>query len=156
LVYPKTFRINGHQVSQEISNRPSIKNAREAQDGLPTTLSTHNSSGGLGLKMVFERHRPSSSRPYLLLPIRFPAMTMRRNIARLYLACRECPLAADESSGGLGVRITFQRIVWPDGRKEVEGMTPKQLPTPSPVSVENNDQLICVEKPSENSASDDQ
>jgi hypothetical protein len=26
----------------------------------------------------------------------------------------------------------------------------------SPVSVKNNDQLICVEKPSQNSASDDQ
>jgi hypothetical protein len=34
--------------------------------------------------------------------------------------------------------------------------TPKRLPAPSPVSVENNDQLICVEKPSQNSASDDQ
>jgi hypothetical protein len=39
---------------------------------------------------------------------------------------------------------------------EIEGATPKQLPAPSPVSVENNDQLICVEKPSQNSASDDQ
>jgi len=53
-------------------------------------------------------------------------------------------LAADESSGG------------PDGHHEIEGVTPKQLPAPSPVSVENNDQLICVEKPSQNSASDDQ
>jgi hypothetical protein len=34
--------------------------------------------------------------------------------------------------------------------------TPKRLPAPSPVSVEDNDQLICVEKPSQNSASDDQ
>jgi hypothetical protein len=33
---------------------------------------------------------------------------------------------------------------------------PKALPAPSPVSVESNDQLICVEKPSQNSASDDQ
>jgi len=66
-------------------------------------------------------------------------------------------LAADESGGGLGVRMTFERvIVWPDGRREIEGVTPKQLPAPSPVSVENNDQLICVEKPSQNSASDDQ
>jgi hypothetical protein len=53
-------------------------------------------------------------------------------------------LAADESSGGLGVNMTFERV------------TPKQLPAPSPVSVENNDQVICVEKPSQNSASDDQ
>jgi len=44
----------------------------------------------------------------------------------------------------------------PDGHKHIEGVTPKQLPAPSPVSVENNDQLICVEKPSQNSASDDQ
>jgi hypothetical protein len=42
------------------------------------------------------------------------------------------------------------------GRREIEGVTPKQLPARSPVSVENNDQLICVEKPSQNSASDDQ
>ena len=41
-------------------------------------------------------------------------------------------------------------------RREIEGVTPKQLPAPAPVLVENNDQLICVEKPSQNSASDDQ
>jgi hypothetical protein len=39
---------------------------------------------------------------------------------------------------------------------QIEGVTPKQLPAPSPLSAENNDQLICVEKPSQNSASDDQ
>jgi hypothetical protein len=66
-------------------------------------------------------------------------------------------LAADESNGGLGVKMVFERhIVWPDGHREIEGVTPKQLPAPSPVSVENNDQLICVEKPSQKSASDDQ
>ena len=61
--------------------------------------------------------------------------------------------------GGFGHRakIEFRRIiVHPGGREEIEGVTPKQLPAPSPVSVENNDQLICVEKPSQNSASDDQ
>ena len=42
-------------------------------------------------------------------------------------------LAADESSGGPGVQLTFQRvIVWPDGHKEIEGVTPKQLPAPEP------------------------
>jgi hypothetical protein len=62
-----------------------------------------------------------------------------------------------ETSGGKANRITFERvIVWPDGRREIEGKTPKQLPAPSPPSVENNDQSICVEKPSQNSASDDQ
>jgi hypothetical protein len=40
-------------------------------------------------------------------------------------------LAADESSGGLGARITFERvIVWPDGRREIESVTPKALPAP--------------------------
>ena len=40
-------------------------------------------------------------------------------------------LAADESSGGLGVRMTFERvIVWPDGHREIEGVTPKALPAP--------------------------
>jgi len=66
-------------------------------------------------------------------------------------------LSTPESDGGLGVKMVFERhIVWPDGRREIQGVTPKQLPAPSPVSVENNDQLICVEKPSQNSASDDQ
>jgi hypothetical protein len=66
-------------------------------------------------------------------------------------------LAASDSDGGLGVKMVFERhIVWPDGRREIEGVTPKRLPSPSPVSVENHDQLICVEKPSQNSASDDQ
>jgi hypothetical protein len=66
-------------------------------------------------------------------------------------------LAADESNGGLGVKMVFERhIVFPNGHREIEGVTPKRLPAPSPVSVENNDQLNCVEKPSQNSASDDQ
>ena len=40
-------------------------------------------------------------------------------------------LAADESNGGLGVKMVFERhIVFPDGRREVEGVTPKQLPAP--------------------------
>jgi hypothetical protein len=40
-------------------------------------------------------------------------------------------LAADESSRGSGVQMTFQRvIVWPDGRREIEGVTPKALPAP--------------------------
>jgi hypothetical protein len=39
-------------------------------------------------------------------------------------------LAADESSGGR-VSMTFVReIVWPDGRREVDGATPKALPPP--------------------------
>jgi hypothetical protein len=38
-------------------------------------------------------------------------------------------LAADESSRGLGVKMTV--IVWPDGRREIDGVTPKQLPPPS-------------------------
>jgi hypothetical protein len=66
-------------------------------------------------------------------------------------------LAASESDGGAGVKFEFRRIiVYPDGHEHVEGMTPKLLPSPSPVLVENNDQSICVEKPSQNSASDDQ
>jgi hypothetical protein len=40
-------------------------------------------------------------------------------------------LAADESNGGLGVRMSFERvIVWPDGRREIDGVTPKSLPAP--------------------------
>jgi hypothetical protein len=40
-------------------------------------------------------------------------------------------LAADESSGGVKVKMTFTRVIaWPDGRKEIEGVTPKALPAP--------------------------
>jgi hypothetical protein len=40
-------------------------------------------------------------------------------------------LSADESSGGASVKMTFERvIVWPDGRREIEGVTPKSLPAP--------------------------
>jgi hypothetical protein len=40
-------------------------------------------------------------------------------------------LAMPESTGGKQAGITFERvIVWPDGFREVEGVTPKQLPKP--------------------------
>jgi hypothetical protein len=40
-------------------------------------------------------------------------------------------LAASDSDGGLGVQLVFRReIVWPDGRKEIERVTPKTLPAP--------------------------
>jgi hypothetical protein len=39
--------------------------------------------------------------------------------------------ATDESNGGLGTKITFERIiVMPDGQRYVEGVTPKALPAP--------------------------
>ena len=42
-------------------------------------------------------------------------------------------LQASESNGGLGTKITFERvIVMPDGRRYVEGVTPKSLPAPEP------------------------
>jgi hypothetical protein len=41
-------------------------------------------------------------------------------------------LAASESDGGPGIKMVFERhIVWPDGHREIEGVTPKQLPAPS-------------------------
>jgi hypothetical protein len=40
-------------------------------------------------------------------------------------------LAMPETTGGKQDRITFERvIVWPDGRREIEGVTPKALPAP--------------------------
>ena len=41
-------------------------------------------------------------------------------------------LATDaETNGGVGVELRFVReIVWPDGRREIEGVTPKALPAP--------------------------
>jgi hypothetical protein len=50
-------------------------------------------------------------------------------------------LAADESSGGQGVRMTFERvIVYPNGHREIEGVTPKQLPAPSSQALPKSDQ----------------
>jgi hypothetical protein len=41
-------------------------------------------------------------------------------------------LTASESNGGLGTKITFERvIVMPDNQRWVEGVTPKQLPAPA-------------------------
>jgi hypothetical protein len=40
-------------------------------------------------------------------------------------------LAASESDGGLATKLTFERvIVYPDGHRHIEGVTPKQLPAP--------------------------
>jgi hypothetical protein len=40
-------------------------------------------------------------------------------------------LAASESDGGLGVKMVFERhIVYPNGHREIEGVTPKSLPAP--------------------------
>jgi hypothetical protein len=40
-------------------------------------------------------------------------------------------LQAPESSGGAPRKMVFERvIVWPDGRREIEGVTPKALPAP--------------------------
>ena len=51
--------------------------------------------------------------------------------ASLLGKCLPHTLTADESSGGVGMHIHFTReIVWPDGRREVEGATPKSLPAP--------------------------
>src|SRR6516164_6320821 len=51
--------------------------------------------------------------------------------AALLGKCLPHTLSADESGGGLGVKMVFERhIVWPDGRREIEGVTPKALPAP--------------------------
>jgi len=43
-------------------------------------------------------------------------------------------LSAPDSDGGVGVELRFIReVVWPDGRREVEGVSPKALPAPDPV-----------------------
>ena len=41
-------------------------------------------------------------------------------------------LSTPETDGGVGVELRFVReLVWPDGRVEIEGVTPK-LPAPEP------------------------
>ena len=48
-------------------------------------------------------------------------------------------LQASDSDGGSNV-ITFRRIiVWPDGHKEIEGVTPKQLPAPASHTLPNSE-----------------
>ena len=48
-------------------------------------------------------------------------------------------LQASDSSGG-PAKITFERvIVYPDGRREIEGVTPKQLPAPASHTLPNCD-----------------
>jgi hypothetical protein len=50
--------------------------------------------------------------------------------------------AASESDGGLGTKITFERvIVWPDGHREIEGVTPKQLAAPQQTSIAHQPQV---------------
>jgi hypothetical protein len=45
---------------------------------------------------------------------------------------RADPLDRAESNGGADLKLTFRRIiVYPGGREEIEGVTPKQLPPPS-------------------------
>jgi putative tryptophan/tyrosine transport system substrate-binding protein len=57
-------------------------------------------------------------------------------------------LQGPESDGGSNV-ITFQRIiVWPDGHREIEGKTPKQLPAPASPALPNSDPLTS--EPSDN------
>jgi hypothetical protein len=48
-------------------------------------------------------------------------------------------LQASDSDGG-PAKITFERvIVWPDGHREIEGVTPKQLPSLSSHDLPNSD-----------------
>jgi hypothetical protein len=45
-------------------------------------------------------------------------------------------LATSDSTAGERTKVTFERvIVWPDGHREVEGVTPKQLPRPQQESM---------------------
>jgi hypothetical protein len=57
--------------------------------------------------------------------------------------CRFRPpttLAASESDGGLGTKITFERvIVMPDGHRYIEGKTPLPLPAPASPVLPNSD-----------------
>jgi len=52
-------------------------------------------------------------------------------------------LAASESDGGLGVKMVFERhIVWPDGHREIEGVTAKQLPAPASHVLPRSDRRV--------------
>jgi len=51
-------------------------------------------------------------------------------------------LAMPESNDGQVKGISFERIiVWPDGHREIEGVTPKQLPAPQQTSIAHQPQV---------------
>jgi hypothetical protein len=48
-----------------------------------------------------------------------------------------------ESNGGVSAKITFTRvIVYPDGHREIEGVTPKQLPEPASHVLPGSDRRV--------------
>jgi hypothetical protein len=48
-------------------------------------------------------------------------------------------LSTPETDGGDRTKITFERvIVWPDGRREIEGVTPKALPASPDSKADSN------------------
>jgi hypothetical protein len=67
------------------------------------------------------------------------ALSNSSAFASLLGKCLPYTLSADESGGGLGVKMVFERhIVWPDGRREIEGVPPK-LPAPSDDLLSNSE-----------------
>ena len=68
--------------------------------------------------------------------------------AGLLAKCLPHTLSADESGGGASVKVVFERrIVFPDGRVEVEGVTSKALPAPDaslprPTADDTNDGAV--------------
>jgi hypothetical protein len=65
----------------------------------------------------------------------------KRSVTWFEFAPMPSTLAADESSGGLSAKLTFERvIVWPDGYREIEGVTPKQIAPPASHMLPNSDQ----------------
>ena len=53
-------------------------------------------------------------------------------------------LQASDSSGGTKTKLTFERIiVWPDGRREIQGKTPKQLPAPASHELPSSNEIIA-------------
>jgi hypothetical protein len=60
------------------------------------------------------------------------ALTAKAKLAGMRREKMDQHLSADQSNGGVGVKIQFERVVvWPDGRREIEGVTPKALPAPA-------------------------
>jgi hypothetical protein len=49
-------------------------------------------------------------------------------------------LQPSDLAGGAVTKITLTRVVvWPDGRKDIQGVTPKQLPAPASHTLPNSD-----------------
>src|SRR5262249_3156584 len=118
--------------------RPGAGRPKGAQNKIPATLKQMplNSLDRVGGEEYLERLAIENSSAYCSLLGKILPHTLA---------------AASDSNGGKEAGIRFTRvIVWPDGHREIEGVTPKQLPAPQQTSIAHQPQV------GENGSNDDE